>query len=57
MRGLALGGVGALIGTFGSRALGVSESDSVYWGIGLAFAVFFWAERKRPEPEEKNDSL
>ena len=47
MRGVAFGGLGAIIGGYGSILLGVDRNDAVYYAVFGAIALTAFVNRKR----------
>ena len=49
MRGAAFGGLGAIIGGYGSLLLGVERINAIYYAVFGAIALTAFINRKRPE--------
>lgn len=47
MRGVAFGGLGAMIGGYGSILLGADRNDAVYYAVFGAIALTAFVNRKR----------
>lgn len=53
MRGVAFGGLGAIIGGYSSLLLGLPRDEAIYYATFGAIAVTAFANRKRSKKDEQ----
>lgn len=52
MRGVAFGGLGALMGGYGALLLGAPRNEAIYYATFGAIALTAFLNRKRPNKED-----